>query len=56
MRAVVLHDVDRGPAVEPVDVESPRAGEAYRQRPDEVRMLVSCLKEQGYKIVPWQPL
>ena len=35
---------------------SPRAGEAYRQHPDEVRMLVSCLKEQGYKIVPWQPL
>ena len=38
------------------DQASPRAGEAYRRHPDEVRMLVSCLKGQGYKIVPWQPL
>lgn len=38
------------------DQASPRAGEAYRQHPNAVRMLVSCLKEQGYKIVPWRPL
>jgi S-(hydroxymethyl)glutathione dehydrogenase / alcohol dehydrogenase len=27
VRAVVLHDVDRGPALEPVDVDAPRPGE-----------------------------
>ena len=31
---------------------SPRSDAVYRQHPDQVRVLVSCLKEQGYKIVP----
>jgi hypothetical protein len=35
--------------------QAPSAARAlpYQQRPNEVRMLVHCLQEGGYKIVPW---
>jgi hypothetical protein len=29
------------------------SGEPYQQRPNATRMLLYCLQEQGYKVVPW---
>jgi hypothetical protein len=38
------------------DQASSRApGLPYQQRPNEVRVLVACLQQQGYKIVPSVP-